>query len=444
MSDLAAAEGAGLSPMRRHKEMFDNTWTLSTVLIIGLVVLSWYFGLAQLDIGAIVWTLAALAVLQLGLSACGNQIQSGMPLRLWAFASQLSGTMLLGVAWHLMGGVQQPLFLLFAVLPLLPASLLLNVWQQQAALVVWLMTLGSGLLLSPDTNSFIAQHYGLSTAATPWLPAWFPRSHVAFTDISTSPPYNFALIITVAAMGVALSTTARALVGLFRHETVRMTLTLHELARVETLNAALVTRSPLSCLLVQSASGRIVQASECFVRDFQVPEPQGRFLLDTIAFSYPSVVKRLLRSGGEELLEAVVGARIAVLRLRVESIGDGESQLALMSLESREDVYWRAEVDALDEPAFIVSAAGCAVCMNAAARTIFGAATEGMAAASLFDAGAGWWDIAPLEVGRRILQRQGHEYLAVVRRARSIQSLGELCFVRLYERAAALGHDVAA
>jgi PAS domain-containing protein len=437
MSVAAPMQGADLDELRRHKEMFDNTWTLATVLMIALVILSWYFSLAQFDITAIIWTLATLAAIQFALSALARQARSGSLLRLLALASQLWGTVMTGAGWHLIGGIQQPLLPLFAVLPLLPASLLLNFWQQQAALLTVVLVLASGLLLSPDTNSFIAQHYGLSIGATPWLPSWLPRSRVAFPDVSTSPPYNLVLIITVAVIGVSLSTAARALVGLFRQGVARTAFTVRELARLEGLNTQLVTRAPYPHVLVRSDTGRIVNASERFASAFELPRSQGLFLLDAVAFAHPSVVRRLLNSGGEELLGATVRGRDAVLRLRAELIGSGESQLTSMSLEICDEVYWRGAVDSLDEPAFVVNAAGRVVFMNRAARATLGAEVDGIAAAPLFDSGPGWWDIAPLETSRRIVQRGGQggqQYVAAICRARPTDSIGELAFVRLYAR----------
>jgi hypothetical protein len=60
----------------------------------------------------------------------------------------------------------------------------------------------------------------------------------------------------------------------------------------------------------------------------------------------------------------------------------------------------------------------------------------------LFGTGAGhWWNIAPLEVTRRILERNGQRYLAWIRRDKVAPSIGELTFIRLYgyEPAARVG-----
>ena len=71
---------------------------------------------------------------------------------------------------------------------------------------------------------------------------------------------------------------------------------------------------------------------------------------------------------------------------------------------------------------------------NSSAARIFGATAAGITAAELFETGGAWWDIAPLESARRLLDRGEHRYLASVRRERVAESIGELSIVHLRER----------
>ncbi len=209
------ALAAELAATRRYKAMFDNTWTLATVLAATQVVLCWYLRLGQISIAPIIWTLVALMVLQWFLGTAGSQVSSVRGLQWLAFGSQLLGSVLLAVGWHLYGGLQQPLFPLLIVLPLLPGALLLGFWQQQAAVLALLLILSTGVLLSPDSYAFIEEHYGVSALSAHPLPAWIPHSRMAFTEVATSPAYDLALTGAVAFIAIAVSTTARALVSLF-------------------------------------------------------------------------------------------------------------------------------------------------------------------------------------------------------------------------------------
>jgi PAS domain-containing protein len=430
----AKPDAGALAEQRGYKSAFDNTWSLVTILAASLAVLGWYFGLSQVEVEPIVWTLAALAVAQLVINSHARPVQSRARLQRLVVASQLIGTLLLGTAWHLLGGLQQPLLPLLVVVPLLPAALLLDFWQRQVVTVAFLLLLLSGLLLSPDTNSFLEERYGLVIFSSNALPGWVPRSHVAFADVSTSPAYDLLLLATLAVVGVSVSVAARAVVGLCRRGTEEAAALQNEVERLERLSAQLIARSPSCSVLVVPSTGRIVNASERFIQALDAGDVTGRFLLDVIAFAHPTVIKRLMASGGEEIQGGTLRGRDAVLRLRAEVLESGTSQVTALNIERCDELGWRAGVDALDEAVFAVNSRGEVVFLNRSARALFGEGAEGGAAASLFDTGTRWWDIAPLDSARRVLDRGEHRYLALIRRARIAASIGELSFVHLYER----------
>jgi PAS domain-containing protein len=432
-----------LDGLWRHKALFDNTWYLSTVLAAALVVVSWYLGLVQMDVAPVIWTLSALGFTQYILNSQAARGDGSVRLRRLAFASQLSGTLLMALSWHLFGGLKQPLFPLFALLPLIPGSSFLGFWQQQALTLALVAVLFSGLILYPDTNSFIAQRYGISIVSVHSLPSWLPRSRTAFADVTTSPAYDLLLTVTLSVIICAISSAARTLADMGMRATDRIRTLEYETTRLQELTRQMVAHAPSPEVLVSSKSGRIVNASDRFLRAFDVSDAPGSFLLDAIEFAYPAVVKRLLRSGGEEIQGATVGGRAVVLRVRAEIMGDGDHQVAALNIEKCDDICWRGEVDALEEPVFAVNSHGEVSFLNRRARSVFGEAAEGSPATGLFGQGASrWWDIAPLDAARRTLDRDGRRYLASIRRERIAESIGELSFVHLHEIESA--HAVAA
>jgi PAS domain-containing protein len=422
----------GSEDLRQYKVMFDNTWNLSTVLATATVVVSWYFGLVQLDIGPVIWTLTGLALIQFALHSQSSRAGTSGNVRLLAFSSQLLGTALMGVGWHLFGGLKQPLFPLFIVLPLLPGSLVLRFWQQQASILAMVGLLVTGVLLSPDSNSFIDERYGITIVSANALPAWIPRSRTVFSDVTTSPAYDLLLVTTVVLIAIAVSSTASALARVCARAADRVRSVEGELARLQQLTTQIVTHAPSAEVLVISQSGRIVNASERFLRAFDLPEAAGNFLLDAIEFAYPSVIKRLMAEGGDEIQGARLRGSNVVLRVRAEVMGSGD--FAALNIEPCDDICWRGEVDALDEPVFAINAEGDVVYLNRPALTVFGERAEGVAATELFESGATrWWDIAPLDSARRTLDRGKRRYLASIRRKRIAESIGELSFIHLHE-----------
>jgi PAS domain-containing protein len=423
---------------RLRKAIFDNAWTLVIVVAAVWTILSWYLGLTQLDIAPIIWTLASLAGLQFGLQAGAERAGSPARLARFAFASQVAGVAGMGLAWHLDGGLQQPAMALLLLMPLFCSTLALNFWQQQISLILVLGVFLSGALLSVDTNSFIAERYGLDIVSSQWLPGWIPRSRQAFADVNTSPTYNLMLVGTMAILALVLHATSRQIVGLVNRFMSRLHSLRLEGDRAQLLATRLVSNAPGSEVLVASGSGRILHASERFLRTFDLPQSaEGSFLLDAVRFAYPGVIKRLMNTGGDEIQGATLHGREVVLQVRARLIDVEPTPVVRISIETCEEICWRGSVDALQQPVFAINSHGTLVFLNRSAKELLGAEAEGSAASAQFamDAAANrWWDIAPLESARRMLDLRGRRYLASIRRERIAASIGELSFVHLHER----------
>jgi PAS domain-containing protein len=419
--------------LRRHKLMFDHTWTLATLLATVLAVACWELGLAQFAVGPVIWALAALAALQYLLNSQSRGAASDSALRHVALASQLLGTALIAVSWHLFGGIQQPLYPLIIVLPLLTGTLVLTFWQQQIAIAAVLLVLASGVLLSPDTNSFIEARYGISLASAHLLPSFVPRSRVVFPDVSTSPAYDLLLTAMVGVVCLAISTTARALVTLCRRDATQVATLAEEVERLRLATRELVTRTPAP-VLIASSTGRIVHASDRLIAAFGLEDASEPFLLDAIAFKHPQVVRQLMTAGGEDVQPATVHGRERLLRVRAEVLPRTSSPLTLLTIESGDDLCLRGQLDTLEEPVFAIGADGRLAYLNRAACTLFGPEADGGLATTIFAADtAHWWEIAPLASARRLLDYHERRYCATIRRVRVAASAGELAFVQLAE-----------
>jgi PAS domain-containing protein len=427
------SESHAVEELHRHKTMFDNTWTLATLLATVLAVAWWQLGLAQFAVGPVIWALAALAAIQYLLNAQARGATSAATLRHVALTSQLLGTALIAVSWHLFGGIQQPLYPLIIVLPLLTGALVLTFWQQQIAVVAILLVLASGVLLSPDTNSFIQERYGIGLASVQLLPSFIPRSRTVFPDISTSPAYDLLLTAMVAVVCLALSTTARALVTLCRRDAVQVTALEEEVERLRQATRELVARTPAP-VLIASSTGRVVHASDRLIEAFGLEGAAEPFLLDAIAFKHPQVVRRLMTVGGEDIQPATVQGRERLLRVRAEILPRTSSPLTLITIESGDDLYLRGQLDALEEPVFAIGADGRLAHLNRSALTLFGSEADGGLATAVFAAHpAHWWEIAPLASARRLLDYRERRYYASIRRVRIAESAQELSFVQLAE-----------
>jgi PAS domain-containing protein len=427
-----------IEELRQRRAVFDIIWLLAIVAASACAFGSWRLGLVQFDIAPIIWSLGALALVQLASSARTAACSSAAQLRRLALVSQLFGMAAMGVAWHLFGGLQQPLFPVLIMLPMVAGALILTFWQQQLTIVVFLGLLLSGILLSPGANHFIEERYSLTLLSPSALPAWIPRSRVAFADMSTSPAYDLMTAGTMAVLAVAFSASSRAIVALFVRFMDRTHTLQEEVSRAQILASQLIATAASAEVLLAPGTGRIVHASESFLRAFDISGPAaGQFLLDAVDFAYPNVIKRLLACGGDEIQGATVRGREVVLRLRAGVIDLGDSRLVRLCMESCDEVGWRAALDTFDHPLFAIDSQGNTLLLNRSAVDVFGPDAEGSKAATLFDTGASsgrWWDIAPLESARRMLDRGGHRYIVSIRRERIAEGVGEWSFVHLHER----------
>jgi PAS domain-containing protein len=430
MSQIPADEHNGESA-QKLRAVFDSVWTLTTLLTTALLVVCWYFGLAQVSIVPAIVLLSALTASQLALTMSTRHYQ-GMLLRRVVLSSQLLGTTVLGIVWHLAGGLQQPVLALLIVVPLLPAFALLNLWQRTCAGVALVMVLISGLLLaSTPTNSFLQERYGLQLTFHS-LPTWLPHSHSAFTDVSTSAPYDLMLVVSAVVLTVALAATAGIVATLSEQLNSRTLSLASEVERLRQLNTQLMVHAPSADLLVASATGRIVTASLRFAQEFNWTATPGSFLLDFVSFRFPEIIRRLMIEGGEDIQIAAIKGQEYLLRVRAVVAGQPGDQLSRMCFERCDELAWRGEVNALDEPIFAINGKGQVLFPNRAAVELFGNTMEGRLAESLFEGSADhWWDISPLVTARRVVRRGTERYVASIRRERLASSVTEMTIVRL-------------
>jgi hypothetical protein len=435
----APSESLRVDELRRRKALFDNTWMVTIVFSAATAIATWYLGISQADVQPVVWLLVFLTVVQFSLSSRCKRVTSPRATAWYALAAQFCGLGVMGCAWHLFGGLQQPIFPLFSMLPLFAGALLLSFWQRQAVLLFLLFILLSGVVLTPDTNSFITERYGMSIDTGGYLPGWVPRSRVAFSDVTTTPAYDIMLTATLALLAVALSTVSGAIVVLFERSMDRTSVIQDRLDKTAELNQQIIRGSPCAEALVHAGTGRVIHASDRFAQAFSVDTPlEGSFFLDALAFSFPAVIKRLMAVGGEEIQGALVDGHEKTLRVRAGCLGSGDSLMTRLIIEPGEDIIWKVALDALEEAFLIINAKDEVVFLNRAASELLPPGVRSGKTSlvlGILDTGVRWWDIAPLDSARRLIDCGDARFLASIRRKRVVESLGEFSFVHLHARA---------
>jgi PAS domain-containing protein len=415
----------------RLRGAFERTWLLTTLVATALEVFGWYFGLTQIDVEQVLVLLALLTACQLAL-ASRTRFASLPSLRAGVLASQLLGTALLGLVWHLTGGLQQPLFPVLIALPLMPAFFVLTLWQRFLTTVALVALLTTGLILAPESsNSFLVQRYGLHSFL-PGRPHWLPASHVAFIDVNTTSPYELMLVTTLAVVAVSIGATAGVIADLSARARERVRNLSREVARLQDLNSELVAQAPSAEILASSATGKIIAASARFTREFALSDYSGKPLLDAAGFRYPDVIRRLLSAGGEDVQIVTIEGRETLMRIWAVVVAGKDESLTRLCFERSDELAWRGAANALEEPLFSISANGQVIFPNRAAVALFGVSLDGRMAESLFDGSTDrWWDISPLDNARRIVRNGQNRYVAAITRERLATTLNEVSIVRL-------------
>jgi hypothetical protein len=124
MSSTEAAE--------RHDDLrlrlLDNIWLLTLLSLLFVTALTWFAGALDINFAAVAGGLLGLGAIHLVFAAAaGSGLADGW-LRRSLVAIHLLGVLIVGFVWQQAGGLQNPLFLLGFVLPLIGSSFLTR-WQ---------------------------------------------------------------------------------------------------------------------------------------------------------------------------------------------------------------------------------------------------------------------------------------------------------------------------
>ncbi|MGH8309995.1 MAG: hypothetical protein ACRETX_09400, partial [Steroidobacteraceae bacterium] len=129
MIDFSAkAPVDSLTDWRERKRLLDDTWLLTLFVIFLATALPWFLRIADLDFAPVAWSLFGYGAvyLALGFATDRMQIHGSLPIVLGTL--QAAGVVFLGFIWHQAGGLQNPMFLLAFVLPVVGGSLISR-WQ---------------------------------------------------------------------------------------------------------------------------------------------------------------------------------------------------------------------------------------------------------------------------------------------------------------------------
>ena len=168
--------------------------------------------------------------------------------------------------------------------------------------------------------------------------------------------------------------------------------------RAENLFQSVLHASPMPSALVERASGRVIDGSDSFRRQFLDGHAlSAGTLFDVIGFSQPERIEQLIARGSGTAWYAVhhVAGVARMANVRCYSVEhEGASYVYLVLEDVTEQHYLKAAFDAVPDPVLILSSSETLLYANRAAEELFGNLYFGMEVAPLLRQDGledGWW-----------------------------------------------------
>jgi PAS domain-containing protein len=400
--------------------LLDDIWLLTIVAILVATGLPWLASGFEVDLGPASWGLLALGGIYIAFSILASPMR---PQGRWHERAMtlldVVGVVLIGFIWQHVGALQNPMFLLVFSLPVIGA-IFLSRWHPYLIATVSILVVGIAALAQASELRWYAS--GL-LGGDAWL-TWLFGRQSAVTQPSFSgfyaPPGYLVVLLEVFTVALFACAVAAEYIGtIFERLHAHSIMARAEAERGQELWLSLIERLPLSALLIDPDTMRVVAVSEfavTYLKGGEVPL-EGRKLFEALKFSYPDVIHELITGsgGGSPMTVLRVADQLRLTQVRVLHVAHKGRRLALLTIEDATEIFClRAALDTSEYAALVVDAGGRVLAFNKLAAGLFGRAEIGMDAAQLLSqpaAGPRMWEPGltgrrkmHIEIGPRIYQ----------------------------------------
>ena len=381
---LPALHADTLDSVIERKRMLDAAWAVCLVALLATVAIPWWLNVLDVDLGAVAVFVVVTATAYLVAGSYTDRLTSRSAVLAAMRTMPLVSVVLIGVFWHLAGGLANPFFLVAFVFPVILTGIMVSGWTAHCAATLSIVVASAfALAESPDLRWFVANRRDWLLAAFNYLPDLSGRV-LRVHELRPSPAYHFAILVTFALTQgvVAFLTTPLALLVVRLDSRLRVShRMLHE---VQGLFHAILCAEPHPGIILYADTLQPVQASDSFFQRMLLrPEAiVGKTLFQIVRFDNPVRLRQAFeaQSGEIEFCVYRVGdeTRIAHITFHRTDHG-GTGYLYVAWRELTETYFLRAAFDALEGPLFVISAVNRLQYMNRSALELFGPMHFGMA-----------------------------------------------------------------
>jgi hypothetical protein len=395
------AQSTAQSHWHPRVHLLDDVWLLTIVAILLAIGIPWLSSGFEVRVGVAGWGLIALGGIHIAFTFLASPTHAGGRWRDYALTLlDATGVALIGFVWAHVGALQNPLFLMVFVLPVL-GSIFLSRWHPflialLSVLVVGFVSLGQ----APELRSYVSGLIGTGA----WFADLFGRQGLdiegSFAGFYAPTGYLKTVLEVFTVVLFACAVAAEYIGTIFERLLANGMLARSESEKSQELWATLIEQLPVPGLLVDPTSLRIVGCSDAarsYLRSGDV-SLEGSYLFEVARFSFVDLVQELIAGAiGTASLTAIhVGDEVRLTQVRVLQVVHKRRRLALLTLEDVTEAFClRAAWDSSEYAALVVDALGQIRAFNKPTTALFSGVRVGVNAEQLLSqliAGLPWWE----------------------------------------------------
>jgi diguanylate cyclase (GGDEF)-like protein len=379
----ALMRGELLIPLLERKRLLDSAWVASLVASFGTVSVLWFMSILDVDLERAAWFVLAYIVVYLAAVTFADRLTSPFAVTQAIRGTTLTSIVFLGVLWHLVGGLDNPMFLLMFTLPVLMSGVMMvGSLAHVVALTSIVIVSFVALYESPDLRWYFARFH----LTVPWVTASLPDQTVASALTARQldgPAYEFTLIATFASMQLIVAFVSTPVTLLLRRINARFETSDKLRTEVQGLFHALLRAAPDPSVIVYADSGQVVQASDSFFHRMLVRPSQmvGRGLFEIVQFVDPKRVADAFESSAGHIPFCVyhVGQETRIANLSFHRTDHAGTAYVYLGWQELTELYYlQSAMDAIEDPLVVVSDAGLLYYANDTSKKLFGSLHFGM------------------------------------------------------------------
>jgi PAS domain-containing protein len=396
MSSTWRIEHEHLAAPQITRGALELVWPLTFTAVFVAVFVTWYQRLIDVDVERITWLLAIGTAAHLLIPA-GGESRLRTALR---FGSHLSGVIMLGAVWALLGGLSAPLFLLFFAPPIAAAGVAFGPWNRLGAVTV---TLSMIFLTAAVCSAPLRWYLGQFGLRLEWLDpaASYLATYGGQSDGSVEPTASAVSLLLAAAAFLCLEFGAHGYANSAGRLFIRLRTIVRALRQREGMALEMLRSSPLPETVVLTESAQIVIANDKFRSSFaSSAEPEGADLFSVVKLQFPEALAALVRERDGQLACSfnTADGRTHSARIQVRHARHGRALVARISFFERDfERQLESALDAQECAILILNANEVVVHANSRALGVFPEALPGATAtAALQSPGVPgfWWQAA--------------------------------------------------